>query len=316
MTAALWQAAPGWRTRTTFVLALAAATIGLGSLWRFSWLMGSHGGGACMLTYVAALLFLSVPLMVAEVLVGSHGRAGPPLALRWVADRSLISRHWMALGVLASITGLLLLSCLTVIAGWALAYIPLMRGDTFSAASAPMVADAFSGLLADPSRQLLWQTLFVAVLLIVSAQGVRRGLGVFVWLAIPLLLTLLGVLVLFNLDNGNLALAREYLFSVKAVDFNREAVLAAVSHALLTFGLGAGVGMVYGAYSPRRIPVVCTRTCGVIDIDSAPTLVTPFLGTDGISPRNKGAQRNQSCDGGFEHKRANAVAIHCHSIPL
>lgn len=255
MTAAPWQSSPGWRTRTTFVLALAAATIGLGSLWRFAWLMGSFGGGAFMLTYVVSLLLLSAPLMVAEVVIGSHGRSGPPLALRWVADRSLISRYWMVLGVLAAITGLMVLACLTVVAGWALAYIPLMQGSTFSAASAPMVAEAFTELLADPQRQWFWQTLFVVVLLIVSAQGVRRGLGVFVWLAIPLMITLLGVLVRFNLDNGNLDQAGDYLFSLKAVDFTREAVLAAISHALLTFGLGVGVGMAYGAYAPRRIPV-------------------------------------------------------------
>ncbi|QFU76766.1 sodium-dependent transporter [Halioglobus maricola] len=256
MVAAVWGTSPGWHSRTTFVLALAAATIGMGSLWRFSWLMGTNGGGAFMLTYVASLLLLSVPIMVAEIVIGSHGRAGPPLALRRVADRNLISRRWMALGVLASVSGLLLAACLVVVAGWALAYIPLMLGNTFSDASAPMVADAFTALLADPSRQLLWQTLFVAVLLIVSAQGVRRGLGIFVWLAVPLLITLLAVLVRFNLDNGNLVLAREFLFSVKAVDFTREAVLAAVSHALLTFGLGLGVGMAYGAYTPRRIPVL------------------------------------------------------------
>ena len=67
----------GWNSRTTFVLALSASAVGLGNLWRFSYLSGEYGGAPFVVTYIVCLFLVAVPLMVAEVVVGSHGRGGP-----------------------------------------------------------------------------------------------------------------------------------------------------------------------------------------------------------------------------------------------
>ncbi|MEP5569811.1 MAG: sodium-dependent transporter [Halioglobus sp.] len=244
-----------WRSRTTFVLALCSVAVGLGSLWRFAWMLGEHGGGAFMLTYVASLFLLAVPLMCAEVLLGAYGRASPVAAIRNVCDRSLLYRYWPWLGVLAAVTGVLILGYQSVVAGWSLHYLQVMRGDELSAASAPVVAAHFQSLLEDPTLQLKWQSLFLAALVAVLALGMRRGLGALVWLTVPVMITLLGILVQFALDSGDLTAARDFLFNVKMVDFTRESVLAAMGHALLTLGVGVGAGMVFGAYAPGRIPI-------------------------------------------------------------
>lgn len=246
---------PTWGNRTTFVLALSAAAVGLGSLWRFAWLMGTHGGGAFMLAYVLCLFLVAVPVMVAEVLLGTYGRGHPMLAIQQVADRSLLSRQWRWLGLLACVTGLLILSYQVVVAGWSFSYARMLQADRLSAASARIVGDSFAAVINNPWEQLKWQSVFLFVVAGLSAIGVRRGLGLLVWLAVPLLITLLGVLVRFALDHGDLEAAGEFLFSVKMVDFNQSTLLAALGHALLTLGAGAGVGIAYGAYSPRRIPV-------------------------------------------------------------
>ena len=53
----------GWRSRTTFVLALSASAVGLGNLWRFSYLTGEYGGGPFVLTYILCLFFVAVPVL-------------------------------------------------------------------------------------------------------------------------------------------------------------------------------------------------------------------------------------------------------------
>ena len=63
-----------WRSRTTFVLALAAFAVGLGNVWRFPYLLSTYGGGLFMLAYVGALVLLAVPILVAEVAIGGQGR--------------------------------------------------------------------------------------------------------------------------------------------------------------------------------------------------------------------------------------------------
>ncbi len=246
---------PRWRSRTTFVLALSGAALGLGSLWRFAWLMGEHGGGAFMLSYVVCLFLLAVPLLTAEVVLGSWGRASPMLSIRHACDRSLRSRHWQWLGLLAVLTGVLLLGYQAVVAGWVFSYVQSMATGELSAASVPVVAEHFEELLSEAAVQLQWQSLFIAVVVVVLALGISNGLGILVWWLVPVVIAVLGILVKFALDNGDLEATRDFLFSVKLVDFNRESILAAMGHAALTLGVGVGAGMIYGAYTPQRIPL-------------------------------------------------------------
>ncbi|MEM8659299.1 MAG: sodium-dependent transporter [Pseudomonadota bacterium] len=245
----------GWRSRTTFVLALSASTVGLGNLWRFAYLMGDNGGGLFILAYLLCLFFVAVPVMIAEVIIGSHGRAGPVEALRWSADRSLLSRGWMWLGVLACFTGLLILSYYVVVAGWSLAYAWLTQKGAFAAASAPLVAEQFSALLSDPGQMLQWQTLFLVPAIAIVALGVRRGLGLLVWLSVPCMFALLAALVQFSFETGDIGATQDFMFSTKSIDFSWDAVLMALGQALLTLGVGVGVGISYGAYAPRRLPI-------------------------------------------------------------
>lgn len=245
----------GWRSRTTFVLALSASTVGLGNLWRFAYLMGESGGGLFILAYLLSLFFVAVPVMIAEVIIGSHGRAGPVEALRWSADRSLRSRSWIGLGVLACLTGLLILSYYVVVAGWSLAYAWFSHQGAFAAASAPLVAEQFNDLLRDPSQMMYWQTLFLLSAIAIVALGVRRGLGLLVWLSVPCMFALLVALIQFSFETGDVAATQDFMFSTQSMDFGWNAALIALGQALLTLGVGVGVGISFGAYAPPRLPI-------------------------------------------------------------
>jgi NSS family neurotransmitter:Na+ symporter len=245
----------GWRSRTTFVLALSASAVGLGNLWRFSYLVGENGGGLFVLAYLFCLFLVAVPVMIAEVIIGSHGRGSPVEALRWAADRSLLSRGWMLLGVLACLTGLLILSYYVVVAGWALAYAWYTHTGVFAAASAPVVAEYFQSLLDDVLLMIYWQTLFLLPAVGVVVLGIRRGLGLLVWLAVPCLFALLAALVQFGFDAGDIPATQEFLFSIKPIDFTWGSMLAALGQALFTLGVGVGTGISYGAYAPRHLPI-------------------------------------------------------------
>lgn len=239
----------------TFVLALAVFALGLGNLWRFSYLVGEHGGGAFVLLYVLCLFGLAVPVLIAEVVLGNYSRAGPLLAVRDAADRSLRSRSWTLLAVLASGSALLVLAYYVVVAGWALAFAASIHAGEFSSASLVNVGEFFESLLQDLPRQLRGQGVFLALALVVVGVGLRRGIGLAVWLLLPGFIALLGVLVQFAFEEGDLAATREFLFSAQLLDFDRRSLLAAMGQAFYTLGIGLAVGVVYGASAPERIPV-------------------------------------------------------------
>ena len=244
-----------WASRTTFLLALAASAIGLGNIWRFSYLTAEHGGGAFLLVYLGCLFLVAVPLLIAEIVIGSQGRANPVSALSHAARRSGLSTTWAILGWLAGLTAILILAYYCVVAGWGLAYAQKMFTGVFADASAAEVGAEFQALLADPQQLVQWQTLFIIATFALSALGIYRGLGLFFWVAGPLLLVALAVLMRFGLEQGDMARAGEFLFSVNPQDFTPEAVLVAMGQAFYTLGIGVGVGMAFGAYAPDKLPI-------------------------------------------------------------
>jgi NSS family neurotransmitter:Na+ symporter len=142
-----------------------------------------------------------------------------------------------------------------VVAGWALAYARDMQAGTFSYASASLVAEHFAHFLEDPLRLVFSQSLFLLAVMLLVALGVRLGLGLLVWLVVPALVTLLAVLIKFGFDNGDIPAARDFLFTVKLVDFSPQAALVALGQAFYTLSVGVGTGISYGAYAPRRTPI-------------------------------------------------------------
>ena len=244
-----------WGSRTTFVLALSASAVGLGNLWRFSYLSGEYGGGAFVITYVLCLFFIAAPVMVAEVVLGRYGGPSPVGAIRRACDGSLRSRGWTLVGALACLTSVLMLSLYIVVAGWGMAYAGFMQAGVFSAARAAEVGTHFALFLAEPMQQVYWQSLFLLVTAGIIVLGVKRGLGLLVWLAVPGLLAMLAFLIKYGFDYGDMAATRNFLFSTRLVDFSVESVLVALGHALFTLGVGVGTGISYGAYAPQRIPI-------------------------------------------------------------
>lgn len=244
-----------WQWRTTFLLALAAAAVGMGSVWRFSYLAGTYGGAPFVLTYIACLFLLAIPVMIAELVIGGQGRSGVVESVRRVARRSSLSSAWVVWPWLACATGVLLAACYTVVAGWSLAYAGGSMDGAFTAASAKDVGDYFAALLGDGARLFPLQTGFLVVVAIFLLGGVRLGLGLLVWLLVPTLLAGLLLLLDFSLDHGDLRQAGEFLFSFQLLDFNREAALVALGQAFYTLGIGVATGVCFGAYAPRRVPL-------------------------------------------------------------
>ena len=75
-----------WSSPLTFVLAAVGCAVGLGNIWLFPFLAGVNGGGAFVLVYLIAVPVLALPVLIAELLVGRRGAAGPPQASAAVGD--------------------------------------------------------------------------------------------------------------------------------------------------------------------------------------------------------------------------------------
>lgn len=113
---------PRWSSRPAFYLATVGAAVGLGSIWRLPYLVGSSGGSAFVFVFTAACVLIATPLVAAEFLLGRHSRLSPPEAAGAVALKSGLTTRWNVIGVLGTIAIFAIMCSYTVVAGWALAY--------------------------------------------------------------------------------------------------------------------------------------------------------------------------------------------------
>lgn len=66
-----------WRSRWTFMLATAGSAIGLGNIWKLPYMIGVNGGSAFVLVFIACILFVGIPLMMTEILLGRRAQKNP-----------------------------------------------------------------------------------------------------------------------------------------------------------------------------------------------------------------------------------------------
>jgi NSS family neurotransmitter:Na+ symporter len=83
---------------------------------------GQNGGGAFVLIYILCVLFIGIPIMLAEVYLGKRGRLNPIASIRYIANKENRSKHWQIIGFIGILTGILILSYYSVVAGWTMAY--------------------------------------------------------------------------------------------------------------------------------------------------------------------------------------------------
>jgi NSS family neurotransmitter:Na+ symporter len=89
-----------WSGRTGFILANVAAAVGLGSIWKFPYEVGTNGGGSFVICYVVGLILIVLPLMLCELAIGRHGRSDAIGSVAAVAKSAHASRWWTLLPLL------------------------------------------------------------------------------------------------------------------------------------------------------------------------------------------------------------------------
>ena len=221
------------------------------SRWTFIMAAGSNGGGAFVLVYLGCILLIGVPVMMAEVLIGRHGRQSPINSMREAVTDSGANAQWQVVGWLGVLAGMLILSFYSVIAGWALDYIFLISSGDLQGVNGAAASAKFSELLSDPSRLIMWQSVFMVLCVAVVVGGVKKGLGIAVETLMPLLFVMLLLLLVFSILKGNFSAAVNFLFSFDLDALTWRGILEAMGQAFFTLSIGMGAIMAYGAYMPQ-----------------------------------------------------------------
>jgi len=262
-----------WSSGFTFILAAVGAAVGLGNIWKFPFVVGVSGGGAFVLVYLGCVLFIAVPILIAELWIGRTGGHSPPIAMANVARDAGQPRAWSLVGYMAMLVGYLIATYYSVIAGWTLAYI-FKAGSGFGDAAPAAVAQQFDDLLADPQALITWHTVFMIIALLIVGRGLKNGIEKVVTVLMPALFAMLLLMIGYAAVEGDFARGVSFLFSADFSKIDSRTVLVAIGQAFFSISVAMGLLMTYGSYVPKNVSL----TKSALIIAGADTMVALLAG--------------------------------------
>ena len=263
-----------WSSHGLFLLATIGAAVGLGNLWRFPFIAGQSGGGAFVIVYLAFVLLIGIPIVMAELSIGRRGQLSPISTMRKLAAEEGRSPHWQLVGWLSIFIPLLGLSYYSVVVGWSIDYIGKAALNSFQGFSGEDSQASFQSLLDSPLRMLIMHTLFIAAVVLVVGRGIQKGIEQLSKFMMPMLFLLLLLMVVNAIFNGDIKSGLHFLFTPDFSKLTPAAIAMALGQAFFSIAVGVGVLMTYGSYMPKNFSVPVSATIIVL----ADTLVALLAG--------------------------------------
>ena len=234
-----------------------------------------NGGGAFVMIYILSVIFLALPIMAAEILIGKRGKQNPVNSLRTLSSEAsyyfkkqsdeLLNRtikvkkrfedneifsNWELVGWMGMLAGILILSFYSVIAGWTVSYIFKSLTGSFVLITAAGSSAKFESFISDPEKLILWHTLFMILTCFIVSKGIKSGIEKAIKFLIPGLFIILVGLAIYSSTLEGFSDAMNYFFIIDFDKINSSVVLSAMSMAFFSLSIGMGSLMVYGSYLP------------------------------------------------------------------
>ncbi|MCI7710034.1 MAG: sodium-dependent transporter [Sutterella parvirubra] len=236
-----------WTSRIGFVLASAGASVGLGAIWKFPYMVGTNGGSAFVFPYVLLTFTVGLALLIAEIALGRTGRGGIVTAYRRLGGPIFVPA-----GYLGVLTGFLVLCFYSAIGGWTLAYFCEALTGTGLITDQSLLGAHFQDLTADPVTALGFQWLFLLINGLIVALDVTKGIERVSKFLMPLLFIMMLVLIVRGLTLPGAWAGVEFLFEFKPEAFSFDALLQAMGFTFFSLCVGCGCMLTYGSYLDQK----------------------------------------------------------------
>ena len=159
-----------WKSRLGFTLAALGSAVGLANICIFPFLVGMNGGAAFVLVYLLCLAVIGFPVFISEILIGRTAKSSPSGAFRQLGGK----RFWPLAGKMIVLTGFIVSSFYSVLAGWILGYfVEALKGNLNSFQNISQASDLFEKLVSTPSWGVLFMGCSCSFALLLSSAGLE-----------------------------------------------------------------------------------------------------------------------------------------------
>ena len=241
--------------RLAVILAMAGSAIGLGNIWRFPYMVGEHGGAVFVIIYIICTLLVSLPVFIAEVMIGRRSHTN---ALDAFARLSRQHPFWRAAGYLSILIPTLIASYYSVIGGWSLGYFLQSCTLTFVHTPPEEVSGLFGAFVSSRWAPVLMHLAFLGASVLVVAGGVRSGIEKFSKITLPVLFVLILVILIYSVSLPGAGEGVRYLLHPDWSQLTPRTFAYALGQSFYSLSLGMGCIITYGSYVSKKENILTT----------------------------------------------------------
>lgn len=254
------------------MLAAAGSAVGLGNIWRFPIMTGQNGGAAFILVYIACVIFMGLPIMLSEFMIGRHTQANTARAYQILAPGT----PWRWVGRLGVFTGFIILGYYCVVAGWTVQYAGLALFNKFEGHTATDYPQMFQDFVSNPWLTALWTVFFVLLTHVIVVRGVTKGIERWSKVLMPALFAVVIILAVCAVMLPGAGRGLDFLLRPDFSKINGTVVLNAMGQAFFSLSLGMGCLCTYASYFDRKTSLAHVAV-QVVTIDTVVALLAGFI---------------------------------------
>ena len=246
-----------WDSSLAFIFAMIGAAVGLGNIWRFSYVLYSNGGGSFFIPYFVAIAIMGIPFLILEYGVGFSFKESFSKIMRKIKPQFEIIAWILVLFVfIVTIYYMVILS-------WDLVY--LLSSFTFNwgTDTAAYFVNSVGGSsnLSNASFLLIPTTVGVLVLWVIlwfiSHRDVDKGIGKVSKILIPALFVIMGIIIVYALTLPGAGVGISTLLTPDwSMLLNVNIWLAAFAQIIFSLSMGQAIALTYASYLPENSKLI------------------------------------------------------------
>lgn len=231
------------------IAAAAGSAIGLGNIYRFPCEAGANGGGAFFIVYLTIVLFMGLPLMLSEFVIGRRSGKNPVGAFKALANGS---KGWGVIGYLGVLAAFLILAFYSTVAGWTIDAVGKSIINYYHGLDKATIQGDFKNLLNETWQPILSEGIFIFLTAFIIVKGVTKGIEKYSKILMPILF---GILIVLCIKSLTLPGAKDGLVFFLKPDFSKitgKVLINALGQAFFSLSLGMGALITYGSYIAKK----------------------------------------------------------------
>lgn len=238
----------GFSSILGFIMVAIGLALGIGTLWRFPYVVGENGGAIFIFLYILIILVIGIPLMTCEVTIGyATGNAAID------AYKNLKpNTKWYLAGYLHTIAALIIVGYTSVIYAWIIKYIAGAFMGDFVGLDSQGIQNYFDAFNANKGTVFLFFLVNFLLNNAVIILGVQKGIERVSKVLIPILFVIMIVIIIFGLRLPGAKEGIDFLFKPDISKFSLNSVITCLGQAFFALGLAMLGSMVFGSYIKEK----------------------------------------------------------------